>query len=255
MAFGERMTELAPDKSKRIIVYGAGGGSLDATVAKEKLLALGWQNVEVFEGGLAEWRAAGLALEGDASDADSKVADGSYAADLATSVIRWTGRNLFNHHHGTLSLASGELSITGGHLSGAKFEVNMNSIVCEDLTDPTYNAMLIRHLRDADFFDVEHHPVATFVAESATPLAGCTEGTPNHLLKGHFTLRGKSQPLEIPVVVAHTDARITAQAQFELDRTLYSSLYGSGKFFRFLGKHVVNDHIHLHLKIHADHQG
>jgi polyisoprenoid-binding protein YceI len=254
MAFGERMTELAPDKSKPIIVYGAGGGSLDATVAKEKLLALGWQNVEVFEGGLAEWRAAGMTLEGDGSKAESKVADGRYTADLGTSVIRWTGRNLFNHHHGTLSLASGELSITGGHLSAAKFEVNMNSIVCEDLTDPTYNAMLIRHLRDADFFDVEHHPVATFVAESAIPLADCTEGTPNHLLKGHFTLRGKSQPLEIPVVVAHTDARITAQAQFELDRTLYGSLYGSGKFFHFLGKHVVNDHIHLHLKIHADHQ-
>jgi len=23
-------------------------------------------------------------------------------------------------------------------------------------------------------------------------------------------------------------------------------------FFRFLGKHLVNDHLHLHVKIHAD---
>jgi hypothetical protein len=24
------------------------------------------------------------------------------------------------------------------------------------------------------------------------------------------------------------------------------------RFFRFLGKHIVNDHIHLHIKLHAD---
>ena len=32
----------------------------------------------------------------------------------------------------------------------------------------------------------------------------------------------------------------------------YGSHYGSGKLFRFLGQHLVNDHIHLHVKIHAD---
>ena len=40
--------------------------------------------------------------------------------------------------------------------------------------------------------------------------------------------------------------------QFELDRTAYGSHYGSGKLFRFLGKHLVNDLIHLHVKIHAE---
>ena len=34
-----------------------------------------------------------------------------------------------------------------------------------------------------------------------------------------------------------------------------ASHYGSGKLFRFLGPHLVNDHIHLHVKIHADRQG
>ena len=35
--------------------------------------------------------------------------------------------------------------------------------------------------------------------------------------------------------------RITGHGQFELDRTEYGSHYGSGKLFRFLGKHIVND--------------
>ena len=31
-----------------------------------------------------------------------------------------------------------------------------------------------------------------------------------------------------------------------------STPYGSGKLFRYLGPHLVNDHIHLHVKIHAE---
>jgi hypothetical protein len=62
-----------------------------------------------------------------------------------------------------------------------------------------------------------------------------------------------TKPLELPVVIASADGkRVTGQGQLELDRTEFGSIYGSGKFFRFLGKHVVNDHIHLHVKIHAD---
>ena len=35
----------------------------------------------------------------------------------------------------------------------------------------------------------------------------------------------------------------------DLDRTQWGSIYGSGKFFARLGQHVVNDLIHLHLKV------
>ena len=70
------------------------------------------------------------------------------------------------------------------------------------------------------------------------------------------TLRGISRPLEFPVLIATTEdgQRLTGQGQFELDRTAYGSHYGSGKLLRFLGKHLVNDHIHLHVKIHAERQ-
>ncbi|MFN0079494.1 MAG: hypothetical protein ACKVY0_23765 [Prosthecobacter sp.] len=55
-----------------------------------------------------------------------------------------------------------------------------------------------------------------------------------------------TQPLSFPAVIAAADAdHLTGQAQFELDRTQF------GRLFAFLGKHVVNDHIHLHVKLHA----
>jgi polyisoprenoid-binding protein YceI len=100
-----------------------------------------------------------------------------------------------------------------------------------------------------------HVDKAEFVAQSVEPLAACTDGTPNYLLRGNFTLRDITQAVKFPILVASADGqRLTAQGVLDLDRTQFGSTYGSGKFFHFLGKHIVNDVIHLHVKLHADKQ-
>jgi polyisoprenoid-binding protein YceI len=182
------------------------------------------------------------------------VPDGTFEIDTAQSVIRWTGRNPFNHHNGTVRLEEGEIQLREGRLASARFIIDMDSIECEDIADPAMNAMLIAHLRSEDFFDVEHHPAARFVADAVEKLPACTEGTPNFLLRGTFTLRAISRPLEFPILVAVSDdgRRLTAQGVLEFDRTAHGSRYGSGKLFRFLCKHLVNDYVHLHVKIHAE---
>ena len=156
-----------------------------------------------------------------------------------------------------MRLAEGEIRLRQGQFLSARFTIDMASIQCEDLGDPALNAMLLAHLRTSDFFDVEYHPTAEFVADAAEPINTCTDGTPNYLLRGTFTLRGISRPLEFPVLIAAKDdgQHLTGQGVLELDRTAYGSHYGSGKLFRFLGQHVVNDHVHLHVKIHAEREG
>jgi len=213
--------------------------------------------VQPFEGGIAEWKTAGLPLEGDGEFPGPVVPEGTYRIDRGQSVVRWTGRNLFNFHSGTVRLAGGEIVLRGGELVSARFTIDLRSIACEDLTDPGMNAMLIAHLHSPDFFDVAQHPTAEFVADAAEKLGTCTEGTPNFLLRGTLTLRSISQPLAFPVLIAPSDdgRQLTGQGQFEFDRTAHGSHYGSGKLFRFLGKHIVNDHVHLHVKIHADRVG
>lgn len=47
------------------------------------------------------------------------------------------------------------------------------------------------------------------------------------------------------MLIAMDGPRLTGQGVLTLDRTEFGSLYGSGK-------HIVNDHIHLHVKIHAE---
>jgi polyisoprenoid-binding protein YceI len=65
--------------------------------------------------------------------------------------------------------------------------------------------MLLAHLRTADFCDVGQHPTAEFVADTAEKIPNSTDGTPNHFLRGNFTLRGISRPLVLPVLIATTD--------------------------------------------------
>ncbi|MDI1314928.1 YceI family protein [Prosthecobacter sp.] len=250
--FLSKVAELVPDKSAPLIVYGAGGDSLDATTAAEKLTKAGYTNVTVFPGGIVEWQQNNLPLEGTQAEASSAILQSHFELDTETSVVRWTGRNLFNHHQGTLKLSGGQIEVENGTLQSARFTLDMNSIACEDLVDTAYNAMLIRHLRDDDFFAVDRFPTAEFLCDRAEPLQSCTPGTPNYTLHGTMTLRGVTQPLSFPAVIAAADSdHLTGQAQFELDRTQFGSHYGSGRLFAFLGKHVVNDHVHLHIKLHA----
>jgi polyisoprenoid-binding protein YceI/rhodanese-related sulfurtransferase len=256
MVFPDRVRELVADPATPLIVYGAGGDSLDAKTALEILRGAGYGAVEIFEGGLEAWEGAALPLEGSGEGIESTIPeDGAYSVDATDSVIRWTGRNLFNHHSGTVALAKGALEIKAGALVSASFEIAMGSIACEDIADTAMNRLLIQHLHTTDFFDVAHHPVATFVSTGCEAIEGATPGRPNFRLQGLFTLRGISRPLEFPIVAAAAGKRVTGQAQISLNRTTFGSRYGSGRFYRFLGKHVVNDLIELHLKIQADRSG
>jgi len=250
-AFLDKVQELVPGKTTPVVVYGAGAPSLDSAVAAECLSAAGYADVSDLRGGLAAWTAASLPVEGTGV-AVGPALGGRFVLDTEKSLVRWTGRNLFNHHEGTLKFASGSLEVRGGVLTHAEFFVDMRSIACGDITDAGARTMLLRHLAADDFFATEAHPNASFTADRAEALPACTDGTPNYLLHGHITVRGVTKPLSFPAVIAAADEdHLTGQAQFEIDRTKFGSLYGSGRFFAALGKHLVNDHIHLHLKVHA----
>jgi len=252
-AFLDHVKSLGLDPAAPLIVYGAGEGSLDAMTAAAKLQSAGFGHVEIFEGGLAEWRKAGLALEGTGVLQQSPAPHGVFTVDTDQSLIRWTGRNLFNHHSGTVRLSGGEILLSQGQLTKARFVIDMTSIACEDLADAGMNALLLEHLRTTDFFDTANYPTAEYAANGAEPIDDCTDGTSNYQLRGTFTLRGITRELEFPVLIATKDngRHLTGQGVLELDRTDYGSQYGSGKFYRFLGQHLVNDHVLLHVKIHA----
>jgi hypothetical protein len=49
--------------------------------------------------------------------------------------------------------------------------------------------------------------------------------------------------------VVEEDGTLKAHAHFDFDRTLWNVKYGSAKFFKLLGMHLVDDLVSLDLKI------
>lgn len=247
-AFLDRVLEAFQDKTAPLTVYGLNDRTLEAGVALSKLEDAGYLNAVALPGGLEGWKANGGAIERGTLPAKPRT--GRLPIDTENSVIRWTGRNLFNFHNGTLKLGRGYIEVADNVLIGATIPIDMTSLQCADLADSAMNAMLIRHLRSADFLDVERYPQATVTFISASEIDGATESMENYRFRGLLTLRGCSREVEFPTLIAEKSAGgWVAQATVDFDRTFWGANYGSGKWFARLGQHVVNDLVHLHLKI------
>ncbi|WAC21742.1 YceI family protein [Luteolibacter sp. SL250] len=247
-AFIDKVKQAFPDTATALTVCGYCDSTKEAEVAVARLEEAGYTDVSVLSGGLEKWKADGGTPEGKGDAAASS--NGKLAVDPEASSIHWTGRNLFNFHTGSLKLAGGCVEIRDGVLVAGEIHVDMDSLACTDLTDTAMNRMLVDHLRSDDFFSIGDHPVATFTVVSATRIDGVSDGLPNHCIEGNLTLRGKVIPVSFDALVARKDdGSYVAQAMVDFDRTQWGSIYGSGRFFSRLGQHVVNDVIHLHLKV------
>ncbi|MBV8813710.1 MAG: YceI family protein [Verrucomicrobia bacterium] len=248
-AFPDKIRAAFPDNTIRLTIYGLNDSTLEAGLALKKLEAAGYQNVKVLAGGLEGWKASGKAIEKGAATVSQSVA-GRYEVDQAASVAEWVGRNLFNRHAGTVQLGAGTIDFRNGLLVDGHLVVDMTTLRCTDIADPALNAHLVAHLKSDDFFSTEKYPNAEFNILTATVRDGVNPDEPNYRIRGDFTLRGVTQPLDLSAVVARKPGgAFTAQARLDIDRTLWGAIYGSAKFFGGLGQHLVNDVVHVYLKV------
>jgi polyisoprenoid-binding protein YceI len=248
-AFTDKIRTAFPDRTILLTVYGLNDSTLEAGVALKKLEAAGYRSVKVLPGGLEGWKTSGKAIEKDAATVSQSVA-GRYEVDQAASIAEWIGRNLFNHHAGKVQLGAGTIDIENGLLTGGHLTVDMTTLRCTDIADPAMNAHLIAHLKSDDFFSTEKYPNAKFNILTATVRPDVKPDEPNYQIRGDFTLKGVTKTLDLSAVVARrTEGAFTAQARLDIDRTLWGAVYGSAKFFGGLGQHLVNDVVHVYLKV------
>lgn len=257
-AFLENMRELAPDHTEAVLVYGA-GNSMDASAAASKLLEAGYGDVWVFDGGIDEWREAGLPLEGSAT----KISDPDYPPILPQysdyelipeeSALRWTGRNDGTAHWGALPLKGGSIHFVNpganGSVSGSVV-ADMLGITCDDLTEETNMKLLLAHLASSDFFSTRVFPEASLSVQELKPLAGAGHNLPNFYGKAMLKIRGHEQLVEGDLSVRNLpEKKLSISGLVSLDRTRWGVLYGSAKLFRFLGMHKVDDLITLDARL------
>ena len=73
---------------------------------------------------------------------------------------------------------------------------------------------------------------------------------PNVKVTGTLELRGVKRDISFPATVSNQpEGAITAEAHFDFDRTQWHILYGSSRFFEYLGKHLVFDPISVQIRI------
>jgi rhodanese-related sulfurtransferase/polyisoprenoid-binding protein YceI len=251
VSFFERMSELASKKDV-ICVYGADSDSHESRMAAEKLSRAGYPEVLELRAGLEGWKSAGLEVksEGTAKSDTPAPPDGWREIDLEQSKVEWVGRNLLNKHYGEIGIKTGKLHFVRGELGSGDFTLDMRAIVCHDLSGDPLHDVLIAHLQSDDFFDVQLYPEARFAITSTEPVPTATAGAPNLKVCGELTLKNVVRPVEFLTTTGMTpEGKAAAQASVAIDRTLWEVLYGSGKYFRNLGGHLVNDMIDLQLRI------
>lgn len=99
--------------------------------------------------------------------------------DFSHSGIQFSVRHMvITKVHGRFTSWKGGLELDGDTLSSVHVDIDTASI---DTNEPKRDA----HLRSADFFDVEHHPVATFRSTRVEQLGG-----ERFRLVGDLTIRG-----------------------------------------------------------------
>lgn len=250
VAFVDHVRRAIPDPETPVVVYGWGGGSLESTDAARRLIEAGYRGVHNFPGGLLEWKGEGLPTLGSGPRPTPPQWNGDYPVDLAETRVEWTGRNLLNKHVGTVGVKSGRLTFKDDWLTGGEFEVDLTSVRCADIADPGLNATLLAHLASADFLDSGRHPVARLAIRKVGPVPDGRPGTPNLQLLTEVTWRGITRPVPVLAVAGRTpEGRMGLQASFALDRTDWGSAYGSARFFRSLGRHLVNDLIEIQVRV------
>lgn len=250
VAFLQELPGKGAVKTQVICVYGASAASHESRMAAGKLERAGFDRVYDFRGGLEAWKSDGNPVIGSAvSDSAPCIKDGRYALDLQESKVVWVGRNLINKHWGHVAIASGHVEFRDGKVLSGEAVLDMRRMTCADLQGNALHDVLIRHLESDDFFDVGRYPEALFRFASGEVCAE-TPGCRNLKLHGSLTLHGITKPLTIECAAGFTpDGRAALQATFQIDRTGWNVLYGSGKFFHRLAGHLVNDQIELQLRV------
>lgn len=193
--------------------------------------------------------------------------DGEYQIQNAS--MKWLGsKKVGDSHYGTIDITKGLISINGGEIKGTSFEIDMNTIIAEDLSeDAKMKAKLEGHLKSEDFFEVSSYPTAKFemtsVAEVTEEIehtcakdgdhAGCVpcahamvENSKIVNLTGNLTLKGKTNTISFPLMIAaNTSGSITTKAKFTFDRTKWGVEYGSANFFKLAADKIINNDIQV----------
>ena len=166
----------------------------------------------------------------------------TYKISPEKSTIEWIGEKVTGSHSGYINLQNAFFLFEEEVFVGGEFNIDMNSIKCTDIENPTYAAKLESHLKDPDFFNSSKYPNSNFKITNII-----FDGT-SYMITGNMTIKEISQEITFPAKFENDGDLFHAYATLKIDRTKHDIKYGSGSFFDGLGDRMIYDEFTL--KIH-----
>lgn len=175
-----------------------------------------------------------------------------FAIDTAASSLKFTGNGVGKNHPGTFKLSNGSIALDGNVITGGQFTINIQSLEVDEKGDMFQNK-LKPHLLNADFFDAQKFPTATFqitkvVPYTATGADSSVVAGANHLISGNLTLKGVTKNVTFPAKIEATDNTLAAAANFNINRTDWNMSYGNDKS---LGDKFISETVNIQLNLKA----
>jgi len=177
----------------------------------------------------------------------------------ASNLVFEGSKKVGDNHKGIIALKEGKLAIENSLLVGGSFIIDMANLTITDEGMPAdKKTKLAGHLTGPDFFDAPKHPTATFQVTTVNPyMADTSTGAvqldwateaPTHTITGNLIMRDSTRGITFPVKLNVTDSKVTADAKFLIDRTLWGINYGSESS---LGNKIINKEVKIGLHLEA----
>ncbi len=185
-----------------------------------------------------------------------KAADGATYTTDSTSTVTWTGTKPGGAHTGTFKLKEGSLTVKDNNLTGGSFVIDINSMNNTDMAgDAESKGKLEGHLKSPDFFDAAKFPGAKFEVTGVDAfkydtltMKDVVMKDATHTIKGNLTLKDSTKNIAFPAKVTITADKVTAVADFNIDRTMWGMNY---KGPNNPADWVINKQVNLKLNISA----
>lgn len=172
--------------------------------------------------------------------------EGNFIFDATQSSVKWTGSKKIIVDYfdsGNINIKSGNINFTDGSIFAGEIVFDMNSITTATTGKGDGQDNLTRHLKSADFFEVETYPEARYVVNSST------KNSNGYVLSGDLTLKGKTNPVSVNIKTATESGNVILVGIAEVNRAQFDVKFGSESFFDNLGDNVINDIFTLEFNI------
>jgi polyisoprenoid-binding protein YceI len=157
----------------------------------------------------------------NASSANTGTATAKQGEVLAinneNSKVSFVGSKVTGKHDGGFNKFTGNINLVNGEPEESSVTVDID--VASVYTDADG---LTKHLQTGDFFDVAKYPKAAFTSTKIVPDPA---GADKYTITGDLELRGVRKAVTFPATITVTDADVSVNSEFSINRKDFGILY------------------------------